>query len=74
MRKQLFWRLGIGVRATATTSIVLGGTPAVADPVQSGQVLVADTEQRAHGAQDRATIECFDTHTRVDPTTGHLLE
>jgi hypothetical protein len=40
----------------------------------TGQVLVADTEQRAYGAQDRATIECSDTHTRVDTTTGHLLE
>jgi len=40
----------------------------------TGQVLVAETQQRAYGAQDRATIECSDTHTRVDPTTGHLLE
>ena len=38
------------------------------------RALVADTEQRAYGAQDRATIECSDTHTRVDPTTGHPLE
>jgi hypothetical protein len=125
MRKPSFWKLGIGVCVAAITAVVLGGTPAVADPVQSpqavtgtlscndisvdvvipslggltprivvdghgvlipmiitfkitdlttGQVLVADTEQRAYGAQDRATIECSDTHTRVDPTTGHPLE
>jgi hypothetical protein len=125
MRKPSLWKLGIGVCAAAITAVVLAGTPAVADPVQSpqavtgtlscndisvdvvipslggltprivvdghgvlipvtitfkitdlttGQVLVADTEQRAYGAQDRATIECSDTHTRVDPTTGHLLE
>jgi len=38
------------------------------------EVLVDDTVERAFGAQDRATIECVHIRTRVDPTTGHLLE
>ena len=39
MRKPSFWRLGIGVCATAITAVVLGGTPASADPVQSPQAV-----------------------------------
>jgi hypothetical protein len=37
------------------------------------QVIFADSTQRAYGAQESATVECSETHTRVDETTGHLL-
>jgi hypothetical protein len=40
----------------------------------TNELVFTGTTQRAYGAQDAATVECSETHTRIDDTTGHLLE